>query len=74
MTNIYALYKGDEFIVDGTIKEIAKELNVKPSTIEFYKTPTYKKRGAKDLKKRNRLELILMQKNIKEKYYKFKKS
>lgn len=40
----YALYKGDEFIMIGTAKEIAKERNVKEKSIQFYVTPTYKSR------------------------------
>lgn len=68
MTNIYALYKGEDFIVDGTIKQIAEELCIKPHTVWFYKTPAYKKRGAKNENKRNRLELVLVNKNIKEKF------
>lgn len=44
MTKGYALYKGDEFLAMGTIKEIANQMNVKPKTIAFYKTNTYKKR------------------------------
>lgn len=72
MTNIYALYKGDEFVTDGTAKEIANKMNVSISTIKFYASPTYKRRGAKDLTKRNRYELVVVNKNIKEKF-RFKK-
>lgn len=41
----YALYKGDEVIAIGTLKELGKLLNVSPRTIFFYSTPTYKKRN-----------------------------
>lgn len=41
----YALYKGDEIIAIGTLKELAKLLNVAPRTIYFYSTPTYRKRN-----------------------------
>ena len=41
----YALYKGDEFITLGTIKEIAKFLGVSERTVHFYATPTYMKRN-----------------------------
>lgn len=41
---IYALYKGDKWITDGTKEELAKYLNVKIKTIEFYTTPVWKKR------------------------------
>lgn len=53
MSKIYALYKGDKFIVEGTIEEIAKHQNVKKRTITFYGTKTSKNRG-----KGNRKELI----------------
>lgn len=42
--NIYAVYKGDEFIDLGTKKELAKKLNLKPSSVHFLSTPTYRKR------------------------------
>jgi len=41
---IYALYKGDKFIDLGTKEYLAKKLNVKPETISFYTTPSYRKR------------------------------
>lgn len=41
----YALYKGDDIIAVGTVKEIAQEVDVKPSTLHFYKSPAYQKRG-----------------------------
>ncbi len=40
----YAIYKGDDIIAIGSTKQCAKELSVKPETIHFYGTPTYKKR------------------------------
>ena len=36
----YALYKGDELIGTGTVKELADKFGVKPSTISYYHTPT----------------------------------
>ena len=42
---IYALYKGDEWITDGTKEELASYLGVKVRTIIFYTTPTWKKRS-----------------------------
>lgn len=41
----YALYKGDELLGIGTIKELSEELGVLPETIYFYKSSTYAKRG-----------------------------
>lgn len=42
---IYALYKGEEYITDGTKQELAEYLNVKEKTITFYSSPAHKKRG-----------------------------
>lgn len=44
MNKIYALYKGEELIATGTMLQIAYKLGVKYRTIQFYSTPTYKKR------------------------------
>ena len=44
MSPEYALYKGDELLSIGTIKELAKEFGVGERSIKFYMTPTYKKR------------------------------
>lgn len=41
----YALYKGDEILTIGTKKELALYLGVKERTINFYSTPTYRKRN-----------------------------
>lgn len=42
---MYALYKGDEFLCMGTIKEIAKKMGVSERTIRFYSSPVYQRRG-----------------------------
>ncbi len=52
----YALYKGEELIGMGTVKELAKKLGVKPSTISYYHTPTYINRTS-DSKGRRLVEL-----------------
>ena len=36
----YALYKGDELLGMGTVKELARQFNVKIETIHYYNTPT----------------------------------
>lgn len=41
--NIYAIYKGDEFLDLGTAKELAQKFNVKEKTIHYWHTPTHKK-------------------------------
>lgn len=43
--SIYAMYKGDEYLSEGTIEELAENFKVSPRTIKFYLTPTYLKRG-----------------------------
>jgi len=43
----YALSHGDEFIAEGTAKELAEIEGVTPKTISFYSTPVYMKRGHK---------------------------
>lgn len=40
----YAIYKGDKFIDLGSVRYLAKRMNVKEETIKFYSTPTYQKR------------------------------
>lgn len=45
MSKVFAIYKGDKFIDVGTVKELAKSLNVNISTIHFYNTKTYKERS-----------------------------
>lgn len=44
MQKEYALYKGDECLCIGTIKEIAKHQNVKEETVRFYGYPVHMKR------------------------------
>lgn len=48
---IYALYKGEELLVIGTVKEIAQKMNVKVGTVFYYRTPTYKKRTSENARR-----------------------
>ena len=57
MVKVYAMYKGEECLGIGTIKELAEILNVKESTIRFYTTPTYKKRCKKGKKRRELIKI-----------------
>ena len=41
---IYAVYKGDKFICEGTVSECAKKLKVNKNTVRFWKSPTNHKR------------------------------
>lgn len=43
--NVYALYKGDMFIAEGTLDELSKITGLKKTTIMFYKSPIYKRRN-----------------------------
>jgi len=42
--NYYAIYKGDKFLFIGTAKECGKYLGIKPKSVKFKTTPTYRKR------------------------------
>lgn len=42
---VYALYKGDKFIAEGTIHELSTQTGLKASTIRFYMSKAYQKRN-----------------------------
>ena len=42
---IYTLYRGDEVIGTGTISELAELWEVKKDTMQWYATPSARKRG-----------------------------
>ncbi|MFJ6264236.1 hypothetical protein ACIQGW_04340 [Lysinibacillus xylanilyticus] len=52
---IYALYKGDQFITEGTIREISK---VTGKTIDFLKYMTYPIYGKRSINGKYRLKMI----------------
>ena len=53
--NIYAVYKGDQYIMDGTIPEIARARGIKEESVKFFLTPVYKRRNdARDRKRKNK--------------------
>ncbi|GAB6614091.1 MULTISPECIES: hypothetical protein [Bacillus] len=54
---IYALYKGEQFLVDGTILEISKGTNKSLAWLRYMLTPSYDK---KRLNSVNCLRLILL--------------
>lgn len=71
--NIYALYKGEENIMDGTLDEIARARHIKRDTVRYMLTAAYRRRAnepSKDGKRRCRLELVL----IERRHYKKRKS
>lgn len=55
MKKIYALYKGENLLADGTLKEIAEKMGLKEKTVLFYGTPSYQHRAKKV---KNRRELV----------------
>ena len=40
----YALYKGDDLLAFGNIKEMAQKLGIKPASVRYYGTNNYKRR------------------------------
>ena len=48
----YALYKGDELLVIGTVNEIAEEMGIAVSTVYFYKSKAYQSRSKKEYSNR----------------------
>ena len=40
----YALYKGDELLAIGTLKELAEKFKIREDSLLFYGSPTYTKR------------------------------
>ena len=48
---VYALYKGEEFITEGTVYDISNETGTSVNTLRFYSTPAWRKR-TKDNAKR----------------------
>ena len=51
---IFALYKGETLLADGTLKEIAAKMGVQVESIRYYKTPAYQRR-AKNVRNRRML-------------------
>ncbi len=40
----YAVYKGEEFLAEGTAEELAEKFNVKPETVKFWSMPANTRR------------------------------
>lgn len=60
---VFALYRGDEYVMDGTINEIAAKRHVKKETLLWMLSPTYQRRLArkrKDGKPRNMIALVML--------------
>lgn len=59
---IYAVYKGDTYLTQGTRKEIADYLGIKTRTLDFYASNTYKKRNIEY----NKRIIIMLIKDLEE--------
>ena len=44
MAKIYALYRADEYIADGTLEELAEKTGLKKSSLKLMKTPNGKRK------------------------------
>ena len=56
---IYALYKGEEFLTEGTAKEIAEEMGIHINTLYYYATSYYRRRLSKRKVKNARIAILL---------------
>lgn len=45
---VYAIYKGDQFVTVGTVKECAEDLKLKEATIKWMSSPACHKRDVQD--------------------------
>ena len=54
--NVYAIYKGDEFLDVGTIPELAERFNVSINTVVFWTSKKYHQRIGENAKKAYKLE------------------
>jgi hypothetical protein len=48
---IFAVYKGDQYLMDGTLREIAEARGITLSSAKFMTYPSYRKRIAERIKK-----------------------
>lgn len=53
---VYAVYKGDKYLFEGTKVEICKHFGIKPATFNFYRTKYYKE--ARETRLNNRIIII----------------
>ncbi len=47
---VYAIYKGENFLFEGTAKECAEHFNVKLDTVYFWNSPANKRKDRKGRK------------------------
>ena len=49
----YALYRGDDLIIIGTLEDLAKEMGIKVASVKWYMSNSYQKRMDKMKNKDN---------------------
>ena len=55
---IYSLYKGDDYLSEGTVKDLAKKYNLSPKSLMCTKCPSRLKKQAKQKKISNAYMLV----------------
>jgi hypothetical protein len=55
--NIYAVYRGEKFVCEGTAKECADYMGILEDSFRWYLTPSYQKRI--DKRKKTRKYLVV---------------
>ena len=58
---IYAVYRGDEYLFDGTLDEIAQRMNWKRSTARWYTYPVAKRRAGRARKNRYNRMIVFVE-------------
>lgn len=58
MNHIYALYKGEQNLADGTLAEIARKTGKTYNTLKWMTYPSYKKRLQEQSHRSGVLELV----------------
>ena len=58
MQRQYAVYKGDRFIMAGTLKEVSEKMGILPSSVQWLSTPAAHKRASKPGSRRMVIEKI----------------
>jgi hypothetical protein len=57
---IFAVYKGDQYLMDGTLREIAEARGITLNSARFLTYPAYKKRIAKRLAKNPEAKCVVL--------------
>jgi hypothetical protein len=57
---IFAVYKGDKYIMDGTLQEIADARGITLSSAKFMTYPSYRKRIAERMKRNPDSECVTL--------------